>query len=139
MNLKEIAKSHGTNLKKVAERCGVPASTLYAISSGDTNFENVGIGLFRKIAKALDMTTEELYELESPIEYAVVEIPDKTTVDEMELLDYYRYLDDEGKSQVLSITRGLHAIKAFNEGGHELAGEHGFRFTPVEPTEGGER
>ena len=135
MNLKEIAKSRGTNLKKVAEKCGVPASTLYAISSGDTNYENVGIGLFMKIAKALDMTTEELYEMESHVEYAVVELKDELTVDEMELLDYYRYLDDDEKKQVLSIADGLHAIKIFKNGGHKSAHEHGFDFVECEPNE----
>ena len=135
MNLKEIAKSRGTNLKKVAEKCGVPASTLYAISSGDTNYENVGIGLFMKIAKALDMTPDELYEIESRVEYAVVELKDELTVDEMELLDYYRYLDDDGKKQVLSIAEGLHAIKIFKEGGHEAARAHGFDFRLIEDSE----
>ncbi len=48
-------------MKKVAEKCGLPPSTLYAISSGDTNFENVGISTFVKIADALGMTADELY------------------------------------------------------------------------------
>ena len=58
MNLKELAKAKGTNLKKVAERCGVPPTTHYAISSGSTKFENVGIGTFMKIAKELGMSAK---------------------------------------------------------------------------------
>lgn len=61
MNLKELARARGTNLKKLAESCGMPPSTLYAISSGDTNFDKVGISTFMKIADALDMSAEELY------------------------------------------------------------------------------
>ena len=61
MNLKELARKKGTNLKKVAESCGIPPTTLYAISRGDTNFDNVGIGTMIKVAGALGMTAEELY------------------------------------------------------------------------------
>lgn len=61
MDLKQLARKQGTNLKKVAERCGIPPTTLYAISRGDTNFDNVGIGIAIKVARELGMTVEELY------------------------------------------------------------------------------
>lgn len=86
MNLKELARSRGTNLKKVAEQSGVPASTLYAISSGDTNFEKVGISTFMKVADALGMSAEELYTGE-PVDKKEV---DALTEMERAIVDAYR-------------------------------------------------
>lgn len=61
MNLKDLARAKGTNLKRVAEECGIPPTTLYAISRGDTNFDNIGIGIAMKVARCLGITVEELY------------------------------------------------------------------------------
>lgn len=118
MNLKEVAKSKGTNIKQLAEKCGVPASTLYSISRGDTNLDNVGVDLFLKIAKGLDVSSEELYlSVKSNTEYAVVNIdsgdplpahgnPDEG---ESELLEIYRSLTEEGKNHLLVYARGCAA------------------------------
>lgn len=48
MNLKELAKLRGTNLKRISEQTQIPASTLYAISQGETTFDNVGVSRFLK-------------------------------------------------------------------------------------------
>ena len=138
MNLKEVAKARGTNLKKIAEKCNVPPSTLYAISSGDTNFENVGIGLFMKIADALGMTSEELYSTFNEVHYAVVEMSDDLEIEEVELIDHYRRMGEEQKKEVRNLAKMLYAVTIFNEGGHEAAQEHGFDFVPVERGEGDE-
>lgn len=100
MNLKEIARSRGTNLKQIADQCGVPASTLYAISRGDTNFDNVGIGTFLKLCDALGMTAEELYGYED--EPAV-----QLTDEERELLHVMRSITQDGQKQLMIYARGL--------------------------------
>ena len=89
MNLKELARSKGTTLNKVAEKCGIPASTLYAISSGVTNFDKVGIATFMKVAEALDITPEELYGKSKP---STDRIRVELSKDERYLIDTYRSL-----------------------------------------------
>lgn len=102
MNLKELARVRGTNIKRLAEQCGVPASTLYAISSGDTNFDNVGIGLFLKISEALGMTADELYYITS--EPTLSELPTpELTEQEQKLLKAFRSMDERGKRLVLAL------------------------------------
>ena len=113
MNLKEVAKAQGTNIKKVSEICGVPASTLYSISRGDTNLENVGVVHFMKISRALGMTVEELFGImnsDLPVE---VESSDELTDEEMDLLDYYRALDDAKKNEVRDFARMHYAMAIY--------------------------
>ena len=109
MNLKEIAKAKGTNIKRLAESCGIPASTVYAISSGDTNADNVGIGVTMKLAAALDMTVDELYAQMSGFEYAVVQLPAEETVssDERELLELYRRMDPAQRLAFMEVARSM--------------------------------
>lgn len=121
MNLKELAKLKGTNIKQLAEKCNIPASTLYAISSGDTNFDNVGISVFIKIADALGMKAEELYDaqktnyyivpLDEPEEHDGPKQSDESKrPDECdELCELYRSMTDEGRSQLMIYARGLAA------------------------------
>ena len=111
MNLKELARSRGTNLKRVAELSGIPASTLYAISSGDTNLDNVGISTFIKVADALGMSVEELYTGKSEVSYAVVSLPDP---ERNELMDIFDSVSDEGKKQLMIYARGIAATYAKN-------------------------
>lgn len=103
MNLKEIAKMRGTNLKQVAEKCGVPASTLYAISSGDTNFEKVGIGLFIQIADALNMTPDELYGRNTEPKEGRVPI----NPDEEELVMMFRCMRKTDREIFINLARSL--------------------------------
>lgn len=112
MNLKEIARARGTNLKKVAEKCGIPASTLYAISRGDTNFDNVGISTFLKIAEALDMDAEELYGRD------VQDHAQLLSYEEQELIDIMRTVTFEGQRQLLIYARGIaHTYSKSNQAG----------------------
>jgi len=101
MNLKELARVRGTNLKKVAEQSGIPASTLYAISSGETNFDNVGIGVFKKVANALGMTADELYTQELTSEQDKSNNAITLSQDEQELLDCYRALSAPEREHIL--------------------------------------
>lgn len=100
MNLKQLARDRGTNLKKVAEKCGIPPTTLYAISRGDTNFDNVGISIAIKVAGELGMTVEELYTGEiKPM--PLPELPS----DERELLSLYRRMDKDMARQFIDSAR----------------------------------
>ena len=97
--MKELARSKGTNLKQVAEKCGIPPTTLYSISSGDTNFDNVGINTAIKVANALGITVEELYTGE-PIQRPParqMELSDK----ERRLVELYREMDAQFRAMLL--------------------------------------
>ena len=117
-NLKELARSRGTNVKRLAEQCGIPPSTLYAIANGSTNFGNVGIDLFLKIAAALDMSAEELYRISvvGDAEEKASAGPDLlegrafgATADERELATIFRSLPEQGKRQLMIFARGCSA------------------------------
>lgn len=114
MNLKELARQKGTNIKKLSEKCGLPASTLYAIASGDTNLDNVGIDIFMRIARALDMSAEQLKKtMESDdVMYAVVELPTEKRLasDERELLSLYRRMDAENRARMMDNARAFAAL-----------------------------
>ena len=107
MNLKDYARSKSTNIKKLAEQIGVTPSTLYAISNGSTNFDNIGISLFNKIADALNVSTDELYktlrfgnEETSEDEFAL-------SSEELQLLYLYRMIDDDFKQPIAHILETL--------------------------------
>ena len=109
MKLKELAKARGTNLKQVAEQAGIPASTLYAISRGDSNFENIGIDLFMKVADALGVAVEDLRELPNVtpenVEYYLVKLEDNDK--ECELLQLFGEMDETSKDALLATARAL--------------------------------
>jgi len=117
MNLKELARARGTNLKRLSEECGIPASTLYAISSGETNFDNVGIGLFVKLANALMIDTDDLYRMNfdaseiSEMEFDASDKDDtavndnrivELSPDEKELLSCYRSVEAWERELILT-------------------------------------
>ena len=113
MNLKELAKKRGTNLKQVAEKCGIPPTTLYSISRGDTNFDNMGIGTAMKVADALGITVEELYTGEkfAPNAPAAALAPG-----ERQLVDAYRAMSDEGRDKLLDYAAYLQSRHPLNPG-----------------------
>ena len=115
MNLKIIARERGTNLKKLAETCGVPASTLYSISRGDTNIERVGVGMLMKVAQALDMTLGELYEAISHDECATVDIPEGYSADECMLIELYRYMGTTQRNAFEEVARSLAATSGMTQ------------------------
>lgn len=113
MNLKDLAKSKGTNIKKLSESCGVSPSTIYAIASGDTNVDNVGIDLFLKISKALGMSAEDLrHELSSDVICATSLLEDQQTGIEpvnkiRELVDVCSRLDDSQIDLLIATARNF--------------------------------
>lgn len=120
MNLKELAKARGTNLKRVAEDAGIPPSTLYAISQGSTSFDNVGVSMFIRVADALGITVEQLHELPSvppekvePYLAVLGEEPkgepsgEGLSPEARELAGIYMGLDERGRSMLLASARAL--------------------------------
>lgn len=114
MNLKELAKAKGTNVKKLAEKCGVASSTLYAISGGGTNLDNIGIDLFLKVSNALGMTAESLRrELSgNGVHYAMVRLdvdeqPPAQNTAVQELVDLCSKLNDQQIEILLSTARNF--------------------------------
>lgn len=111
MNLKEFARMKGTNLKKIADETGIPPTTLYAISKGDTVFDNVGIGTFAKLAEALGVSMEELRRIQddefayASMDNVLPEFP--LSPEEHELVTIFDSLDEHGKRQLLQIAKIL--------------------------------
>ena len=105
MDLKRLARSKGTNLKQVAEKCGIPPTTLYAISRGDTNFDNVGISTAMKVANALGMTVEQLYtgEVDPPAEIM-------HDSEEHELIYLYRNMSPDMQKTLVETARNFAAL-----------------------------
>lgn len=106
MNLKELCKAKGTNIKRLAEQLNVSQSTLYSISNGATSIEGVGISLFIDIANALDCTTDELYCVlvnQGEITYTVRNLTESETA----LVDNYRALSTAGRSILDGVVQGL--------------------------------
>lgn len=109
MNLKELAKLRGTNLKRISEQTQIPASTLYAISQGETTFDNVGVSRFLKLADALGMTAEQLHALPNVTPENVdsyIGAIDDSGMD-AELSDVYGTLDEQGRAALLTMARAL--------------------------------
>lgn len=101
MNLKQLCKEKGTNINKLAEKVGVTASTLYAISSGDTTLNNVGVSLFIAISNELGYTTDELYSLLSGEPES-----QQLSEEEQELVDIMQSITPQGQQQLLLFARG---------------------------------
>lgn len=108
MNLKEYARLRGTNIKKLSEKSGIPASTLYAISSGDTDFDHTGISVFNAISSALGVTSDELYYALRFEDYKIEEKQSSVelTDDERDLIEMYRSISDDARDflMVMAIT-----------------------------------
>lgn len=104
MNLKELARHRGTNLKQVAEKCGIPASTLYAISRGDTNLDNVGIDTFLKLSGALGMDAQELMNEMNGVSNSTrppARQEEALSTDEQRLVALYRKMDAQYRAMML--------------------------------------
>lgn len=105
MNLKEYARLRGTNIKRLSEKSGIPASTLYAISSGDTDFDHTGISVFNAISSALGVTSDELY---YALRFGTCEAEERNnTIDltdsERELIEMYRSLSEDSRDAVMVV------------------------------------
>lgn len=74
----------------------ITPSTLYAIISGKTAFENIGISIFIKIAEGLGMTAEELYYGVPP------EAPEYSDMRQTALNGYFESMNETGKDTLVA-------------------------------------
>lgn len=116
MNLKEYARSRGTNIKKLAEKIDVTPSTLYAIANGSTDFDHIGISLFNKIADALNVTTDELYKILKDDSDGISDGSLHLTENELRLVFYYRNSNENGKDAILNSAK-MQCLSAIYENG----------------------
>lgn len=63
-----LLKERGMRPSDLAERSGVAAPTVYAITGGRTKFEKIGVTTFIKLAQAMGYDAEELYDVGKSIE-----------------------------------------------------------------------
>lgn len=82
-----------------ARENGITPSTLYAIISGKTAFENIGISIFIKIAEGLGMTAEELYYGVAP------DAPEYSDARQTALNGYFESMNDSGKNTLVASAR----------------------------------
>lgn len=88
--LKIILRSRNMRPSQLAQAAGLSTSTVDDIIKGKTNELSVGVDKMLKIAEALGVTVEELYERGKP--------PDPG---ERQLLDRFRSLNEEGREKAL--------------------------------------
>lgn len=74
----------------------ITPSMLYAIISGKTAFENIGISIFIKIAEGLGMTAEELYYGVPP------EAPEYSDMRQTALNGYFESMNETGKDTLVA-------------------------------------
>lgn len=88
--LKNILRSRNMRPSQLAQAAGLSTSTVDDIIKGKTNELSVGVDKMLKIAEALGVTVEELYERGKS--------PDPG---ERQLLDRFRSLNEEGQEKAL--------------------------------------
>lgn len=95
----ELIKRNYKNLSEFSKEADIPYGTVYDIVKGKTKFENIGVTVFIKICKALDMTVEELYYGLSAPE------PKYSDPRQTALNRYYESMNEEGKNTLLNTAR----------------------------------
>ena len=78
INIKRIRESKGLSAYKLAKEAGISQSTISQIESGDR--KSLNSSTVDKIAKALEVTTDSLYALETEVEYVVTDIEESIDV-----------------------------------------------------------
>lgn len=58
--LEKVIKERGYTVKSIANRAGIPPTTIYNITGGRGSIGRMGVSQFIRIAHALDMTADEL-------------------------------------------------------------------------------
>lgn len=100
INIKRIREDKGLSAYKLAKEAGISQSTISQIESGDR--KSLNSSTVDKIAKALEVTTDSLYALETEVEYVVTDIEESIDIvlsDEEIKLDG-KLLTDEEKQQI---------------------------------------
>jgi transcriptional regulator with XRE-family HTH domain len=126
-NLKQIRKNAGwSNADDFAAHIGMPAKTYRNYEQG---IRKIGLDVASDLCNALGCTLEEL--VDEKYDYAVIEIPQKGTLepDELKLVSDYRMMDDEHRKLIVDMAD---AFAAMNNPNAEWTGEDGTTRTMAE-------
>ncbi|EOS51149.1 helix-turn-helix domain-containing protein [Adlercreutzia caecimuris] len=97
--IQDLFSERGIKVAPFARENDITPSTLYAIISGKTAFENIGISIFIKIAEGLGMTAEELYYGTPPT------APEYSDVRQTALNGYFESMNEGGKDTLVASAR----------------------------------
>lgn len=64
--LKNYLKEHSVSIYALAKKSGVPYSTLNDLCNGKVEIDNCKAGIVKKLADALEITMDAIYELAQP-------------------------------------------------------------------------
>lgn len=95
--LASLMEEKNTNANDLAAKIGVAPTTIYSIMQRDSS--RIDIDLIVKISHALGVTADEL--LRDEIQHSKESVT--VTPDEYELIKKFRYLDEYGSKNVLSV------------------------------------
>ena len=93
--IKELRKQNGLSQGDLAEIAGVQQTSISNIENGITGKEIIKVGIAQKIAKALNISFNELFEIEIPSSNndKIVELEKKIAVLEEQLQDKRKIID----------------------------------------------
>ena len=101
--IERLLKQRGLKPATFAREIGIPASTIYSITRGQTKMDNIGIGIFMKIAHGLGMTAEELYYGNPPGS------PSYSDPRQEELNGHFESLNEQSKTDLLGFAKSYAA------------------------------
>lgn len=100
--INDILDNKGVKPATFAKSIGVPTSTIYSITRGQTKLENIGISTFLKIADGFGMTAEELYYGENRARRAHYSDPRQEDINQS-----YEVMNENGRSTLKSVADSL--------------------------------
>lgn len=119
--INQLLKDRNIKPATFAREIGIPTSTIYSITRGQTKMDNIGIGIFMKIAHGLGMTAEELY-------YGTTPEPPSFSDPQQEALNgYYECMNDTGRKlavdsvKAMSSSPELRMVKEWEHHQHQIA------------------
>ena len=99
--LKQIMEERGIKSAQLASKAGLSTSTVADILSGKVNELNVGVSKIVKIADALGVSVEFLYDMPEPEQLRA------ETEQERELMRSFRALNSEGRAKAFAYIEDL--------------------------------
>lgn len=100
--LSQLLSSKGIRSSQLAQMTELSTSTVDDILKGKVNELNIGIGKMLRIAAALNVSVEYLYDRDEP-----TESNHSLDADEISLIQNFEQLNDEGKEKVLSYVEDI--------------------------------
>ena len=101
--LKDYLREHQMSMYRLASESGVPYSTVNDLANGRIEIEQCRAGVLKRLAEALSLSMDELYDL-CNTELSVFSEEQKTEVRiRVKNKTYYAVFDDGGKQVMLEI------------------------------------